>query len=310
MMMSRGKMSAMLCVFVLATLGLCLRPREQGAGSENFVPYRYKYSPDELKEKFSADMMKRAAAACEQINAVNARGEWKPTWESIDRHEAPEWFRDAKLGIMINWGLYSVPAWDMKRPKAMYPDGYGSWMYDQQSHREYHARVWGRDFQYDDFFPLFTAENYDPEGMAALLQEVGARYIVPFSKHHDGVAWWDSAWTKRNFVQMGPKRDLLTPLVEAARRRDLKVGLYFTYEEYANVVLGQDEKVYARLWPLGDKHPGLDPLSDASRGRVDGNIPVHNYYDQYMVPLVKEMIDRFDPDGLWMDGEWVTPTET
>ena len=308
--MSRGKMQAMLCVLAFAIPGLCLQAQEKGGRPESFVPYRYKYSTEELEAQFSADMMKRAAAAWEEINVVNAQGPWKPTWESIDKHEAPEWFRDAKLGIMINWGLYSVPSWDLKRPKAMYPDGYGSWMYDQESHREYHARVWGSDFQYDDFFPLFTAENYDPEELARMLQESGARYIVPFSKHHDGVAWWDSAWTKRNFVQMGPQRDLLTPLVEAARRHEMKVGLYFTYEEYANVVVGDDGKIYARLWPLGSNPPALYPWSEASRRRVSGNIPVRNYYDQYMAPLVKEMIDRFDPDALWMDGEWCTSTET
>ena len=91
-------------------------PERNGPRSENFVPYRYKYSTEEFKEKFSEDMMKRAADACQEINAVNAKGPWKPTWESIDRHEAPEWFRDAKLGIMINWGLYSVPSWDQRRP--------------------------------------------------------------------------------------------------------------------------------------------------------------------------------------------------
>jgi alpha-L-fucosidase len=89
----------------------------------------------------------------------------------------------------------------------------------------------------------------------------------------------------------------------------MKVCLYFCYEEYANVVLSQDNEIYARLWHLRDS-PELQPLSDVNRRRVAGNIPVRNYYDQYMLPLVKEMIDRFDPDGLWMDGEWCTPTET
>ena len=307
--MSGGAVYALSVMCVLATLGWCTRAEEKNETSKTFVPYRYTCTTEELKEKFSADMMKRAEAAAAEINAVNTRGPWKPTWESIDQHRAPEWFEDAKLGIMINWGLYSVPSWDQKKPKAMYPDAYGCWMYDQKSHLDYHARAWGPDFQYDDFFPLFTAENYDPQAIVALLHDVGARYIVPFCKHHDGVAWWDSAWTKRNFVQMGPRRDLLTPLIEAARKTNMKVCLYFCYEEYANVVLSQDNEIYARLWHLRDS-PELQPLSDVNRRRVAGNIPVRNYYDQYMLPLVKEMIDRFDPDGLWMDGEWCTPTET
>ncbi len=290
---------------------MCIQAQEQATRPGNFAPFRYKYSVEQLKEKFSDDMMKRAAAANQEIDAVNTRGPWKPTWESIDRHQAPEWYRDAKLGIIVNWSLAAVPSWDQKSPKAMYPDAYGSLMYDIESHINYHSRVWGKDFQYDDFFPLFTAANYNPEGLAALLQEAGARYIVPLCKHHDGVAWWDSAWTQRNFVQMGPHRDLLTPLMEAARRRGMKVGLYFCWEEYANVTLGEDGKIYARLWPVLDHKPAtLHPLTDANRRRVSGNIPVRDYYQEYVVPLVKEMIDRFDPDGLWMDGEWCTPAET
>ena len=61
---------------------------------------------------------------------------------------------------------------------------------------------WGPDFQFDDFFPLFTADRYDPEAMVQFLHDCGVRYIVPMCKHHDGVAWWDSAWTKRNFAQL------------------------------------------------------------------------------------------------------------
>ena len=122
--------------------------------------------------------MKRAAAELQEIDAVNANGRWKPTWNSIDRHQAPEWYRDAKLVVIVNWSLAAVPSWDLKSPKAMYPDAYGSLMYDVESHMNYHARTWGKDFQYDDFFPLFTAANYDPEGIAALLQEAGARYEI------------------------------------------------------------------------------------------------------------------------------------
>lgn len=309
--MDRAKVIALLGAFVFSIPRVGGRAQGQVARPKHSVPFRYKYTTEELKEKFSDDMMRRAAAALQEIDAVNSNGPWKPTWESIDRHQAPEWFRDAKLGIIVNWSLAAVPSWDQKNPKAMYPDAYGSLMYDLESTMAYHARVWGEDFRYDDFFPLFSAENYDPEGMADLLQEAGARYVVPLCKHHDGVAWWDSAWTKRNFVQMVPHRALLTPLMETIRRRGMKAGLYFTWEEYANVTLGDDGTIYARLWRVLDHKPAtLHPLTDANRGRVSGNIPVRNYFDQYMAPLVKEMIDRFDPDGLWMDGEWCDTPET
>jgi hypothetical protein len=85
--------------------------------------------------------------------------------------------------------------------------------------------------------------------------------------------------------------------------------MYFCYEEYATAMLGPDGKPCYRIWNLGS-YAGLHPLTAQSRRRVSGNVPVRDYYDQYMTPLVKEMVDRFDPDGLWMDGEWATPAET
>ena len=275
----------------------------------DFKPFQFEFSAEQLQDKFSGDQMKRAGAELKEIQAVNEKGPWKPTWESLDQHQAPEWFLDAKLGVMLNWGMHSVPAWDKERGGAMYPDAYGVAMYVDEGVRAHHVRHWGADVQWDDFLPLFKAESYDPDSLVNLFKEAGARYLITMSKHHDGVAWWDSQWTKRSFVQMGPKKDLFSPLMAAARKDNLKVVMYFCYEEWATAMLGADEKPCCRLWNWGT-YAGLHPLTPESRRRVSGNVPVKNYYDQYMTPLVKEMIDRFDPDGLWMDGEWATPTET
>ena len=253
--------------------------------------------------------MKQAVVELKEIQAVNERGPWKPTWESLDQHRAPDWFLDAKLGIMLNWGMHSVPAWDKKRGGAMYPDAYGCAMYVDEGVRAHHVQYWGADFQWDDFLPLFKAERYDPQALVKLFEQAGARYIITMSKHHDGVAWWDSQWTQRNFVRMGPKKDLFSPLMAAAKQRDLKVVMYFCYEEWATAMLGADDLPCHRVWNWG-AYAGMHSLTPESRRRVSGNIPVKNYYDQYMTPLVKEMIDRFDPDGLWQDGEWATPVET
>jgi alpha-L-fucosidase len=275
----------------------------------DYKPFQFHDSTEQLAERCSAKQMKRAEAALQEIQAVNDKGPWKPTWESLDRHQAPEWYRDAKLGVMLNWGMHSVPAWDKKRPGAMYPDAYGVAMYTDPEVQAHHAEFWGADFQWDDFLPLFKAEKYDPDGLVQLFQEAGARYLITMSKHHDGVAWWDSQWTQRNFVQMGPKKDLFSPLQAAAKKKGLKVMMYFCYEEWATAMLGDDGQPCYRIWNWG-KYDGTRPLTPESRRRVSGNIPVRNYYDHYMTPLVKEMIDRFDPDGLWMDGEWATPAET
>jgi alpha-L-fucosidase len=297
-----GIMAAALAVATAACGG------EAPTRPADLKPFAHALSTEQLAEGFSATQMKRAAVELRAIQTVNDRGPWKPTWESLDQHKAPEWFLDAKLGVMLNWGMHSVPAWDRKRGGAMYPDAYGVAMYTDDSVRAHHAQHWGADFQWDDFVPLFKAESYDPNALVQLFERAGARYVITMSKHHDGVAWWDSQWTKRNFVQMGPKKDLLTPLTAAARKRGLKVVLYFCYEEWATAMLGQDDKPCYRQWDWGT-YAGMHPLTPDSRRRVSGNIPVRNYYDQYMTPLVKEMIDRFDPDALWQDGEWATPTE-
>ncbi|MBN2581177.1 MAG: alpha-L-fucosidase, partial [Pirellulales bacterium] len=168
---------------------------------------------------------------------------------------------------------------------------------------------WGSDFQYDDFIPLFRPDEYDPDALTTLFKEMGARYLITMSKHHDGVAWWDSEWTKRNMVQMGPKRDLFSPMLAAAKKKGLKTIMYYCYEEYATALLDENDDPCYRTWHFKG-FLGTHPLTAESRRRVSGNVPVHNYYNQYLAPLVKEMIDRFDPDGLWMDGDWTTPPET
>jgi alpha-L-fucosidase len=273
----------------------------------DFSPYKYRFTTEEMRERFSKEQMKRAEAAVKEMTAVNDKGPWKPTWESLDKHQAPEWFSDAKLGVFINWGLHAVPAWALPSKKARYPDAYGAWMYMDDRVRAHHAQVWGADFHWDDFFPLFTADQYDPEAMAQFLHDCGVRYIVPMTKHHDGVAWWDSEWTKRNFVEMGPKRDLLTPLAAAARKRDIKVAVYLTWREYATAAIGPKGDLQVALFEF-DKTPTV-PFSEANRRRVQGQVPVRDIIGQYLLPLGKEMVDRFDPDYLWMDGEWLDPTE-
>jgi alpha-L-fucosidase len=273
---------------------------------DDFKPFVYKYSTEQLRDKFSARMMKRAEKEWREIEAVNAKGPYKPTYESLSSHPVPEWYMDAKFGIAINMGLHSVPAWDERRKRGMWPDAYGGWMYTHEEHLAHHAEAWGEDLHFDDFFSLYTAENYDPKEYAELIAEVGAKYILPMSKHHDGVAWWDTKWSQRSHVRMGPKRDLLTPLIRAVRRKGIKFFLYCPFEEYAYPLLADDGSLLFRQYDW--KKPTIEPFADRFRRRVSGYIPVKNYYDHYMTPIIKEMIDRFNPDGMWLDGEFI-PTD-
>jgi len=139
--------------------GLTAQPNLPPGRLADFRPFHYECSTEQLAEELSAAQMKRAEAELKAIEQVNDHGPWKPTWESLDRHQAPEWFLDAKLGVMLNWGMHSVPAWDKPRSGAMYPDAYGCAMYVDADVRAHHSQHWGADFQWDDFLPLFNGSS-------------------------------------------------------------------------------------------------------------------------------------------------------
>jgi alpha-L-fucosidase len=236
---------------------------------------------------------------------------YEPALRSLGRHATPEWFDDIKFGMFIDYGLYSVAGYaPRKESGAMYPDWYLYRMYDSPEVAAYHQATWGKGFQRDDFIPLFTAENFDPEHIAEVAEEAGMRYVVPFCKHHDGFCLWPSSLTRRNAMEMGPKRDLIGPLSDACKRRGLKFGFYFSLEEWEYPVIQGSKKVL-RTWTKVDGQPDLIvPLDEAAMaGKITGKIPVHDFVKDYTIPQANEFIDRYDPDILWLDGDWTAYAE-
>ena len=278
-----------------------LAPKENRR-PENFQPTNYKYSLQELKNNFSEKMMKLAASQYEKVTEVNAKGKWKPTPESIDTHKAPEWFKDAKFGMFIDWGLWSVAGWAPKKEEgAMYPDWYELRLDTDSAFMKYHEMNWGKDFKRDDFIPLFTAREYNPEKLAKIAVDAGMKYVVPFSKHHGGFCLWPSFYTLRDAGDMGPKRDLIKPMVESCKKQGLKFGFYFSIEEWEYPMLDAQGNIKQRLWET-KKMPSLEELEK----RAGGKIPVRDFSKDYIVPQAVEFIDRYDPDLIWYDGEWTT----
>lgn len=208
---------------------------------------------------------------------------YKPSWESLDRRPMPEWFLDAKFGVFIHWGVYSVPAWGVK---GEYAEWY--WQRIRSSDpkhaewREFHARNYGADFDYMDFAPRFTAELFDAAQWADVFARAGVRYVVPTSKHHDGFALWPSAEASRtwgrpwNAVEIGPKRDLMGELAAATRAKGMKFGFYYSLYEWFNP-----------LW-----------LADRAR-----------YVDEHMIPQFKDVVTRYEPAIVFSDGEWDMPSK-
>ncbi|HHT72428.1 MAG TPA: alpha-L-fucosidase [Firmicutes bacterium] len=157
--------------------------------------------------------------ALEKIEEVIKRGPFSDDWDSLGNYQVPEWYRNAKFGIFIHWGVYSVPAFGNEwYPRQMYIQGSPEY--------EHHIKTYGnhKDFGYKDFIPMFTAPKFDPQEWARLFKEAGARYIVPVAEHHDGFQMYRSDLSKYNALNMGPKRDVLGELFEAFREEGLVGG--------------------------------------------------------------------------------------
>ena len=145
-------------------------------------------------------------------------GPFRPDWNSLSQYKVPDWYRDAKFGIFIHWGVYSVPAFGSEwYPREMYLQG--------SEVNQHHVSTYGplTKFGYKDFIPMFKAQKYDPQAWANLFKESGARYVVPVFEHHDGFQMYDSNLSDWTAVRMGPHRDLVGDLEKAVRAQ----GLYF-----------------------------------------------------------------------------------
>ncbi|MEZ4725870.1 MAG: alpha-L-fucosidase [Caldilineaceae bacterium] len=130
---------------------------------------------------------------------------FQPTFQSVSQHQVPDWFHNAKLGIFIHWGLYSVPAfapnagelseilasgdWGKWFANNPYAEWYmNSYRIDGSPTQQYHRATYGPKFNYAEFGPLFNqaVEQWDPDAWAQLFKQVNARYVVLTTKHHDG----------------------------------------------------------------------------------------------------------------------------
>jgi alpha-L-fucosidase len=212
-------------------------------------------------------------------SAAEGAARYDATWESLDTRPAPPWFREAKFGIFIHWGVYSVPAWGAK---GTYAEWYWNAMQDRKGPTwKFHERVYGKDFGYEQFAPMFRAELFDPRQWADVFARSGARYVVLTSKHHEGFCLWPSSEASRtwgrpwNSVEVGPKRDLLGDLTTAVRARGLKMGFYYSLYEWYNPVYRRDFK---------------------------------RFRDEHFFPQFKDVVTRYKPSIIFADGEWDHPS--
>ncbi|HVT95846.1 MAG TPA: alpha-L-fucosidase [Bryobacteraceae bacterium] len=221
---------------------------------------------------------------------------YEPDWDSIKKHTVPDWYQDAKLGIFIHWGLYSVPAWapttgelgkvDFK--KWFVENPYAEWYLNSlritgSPTYQHHRATYGKDFDYYRFAKTFDDETrrWQPEQWATLFRDAGARYAVLTTKHHDGFRLWPSEVDNphANGRQLSPHRDLVGDLTAAVRGAGLKMGLYYSG--------GLD-------WTFTS-----EPI--ASIPDLYARIPQTEEYARYADAHWRELIRRYQPAVLWND---------
>ena len=154
-----------------------------------------------------------------EIDRVIAKGPYKDTWESLGNFQVPEWYRNAKFGIFIHWGVYSVPSFGS--------EWYSRCMYIKEDHCfDHHVKTYGphNEFGYKDFIPMFKAEKFSADAWADLFQKAGAKYVVPVAEHHDGFQMYQSDISHWNAAEMGPCRNVLGELKEAVEARGMTLG--------------------------------------------------------------------------------------
>ncbi|KAG2198821.1 hypothetical protein INT47_000737 [Mucor saturninus] len=219
--------------------------------------------------------------------------DYAPTPESLGKHTVPAWFQSARFGIFIHWGVYSVPAW------APVGQDYAEWYWWNYNRRfsptyNYHRSVYGAEFEYDQFIEMWKPDHFDPHAWLDLIDASGAKYFVFTSKHHDGIALFDTKVNNRSSVQMNPHKDFVKELLDTAKSSfpHLKRGIYFSLPEWYHPSY-HDSSINWNGPPINPYNEKIAPYAGAPA--------VSDFVNQVQVPQIHEIIDNYDPDIMWCD---------
>ncbi|KAL6261568.1 hypothetical protein P5V15_006654 [Pogonomyrmex californicus] len=203
----------------------------------------------------------------------STKTKYVPTWSSLDSRPLPSWYDDAKFGIFIHWGVFSVPSFGSEW-------FWNHWKEETKTTKfhDFMKQRYPPNFTYQDFARDFTAEFFNASDWAELFNASGAKYIVLTSKHHEGYTMWPSTYSfSWNSMDVGPQKDLVGELAEAIRNKtDIRFGLYHSLFEW-----------YNRLY-IADKK---------------NNFTTDRYVINKVMPELHELIETYKPDIVWSDGD-------
>ena len=225
--------------------------------------------------------------------------QYQPTLESLNQHPLPQWYADAKLGIFVHWGLYSVPGWaplshpdhDFRNTDYIKNNPYAEWYLnvlriDGSPTQAYHKEHYGANYDYYNFAPVFDQESmkWKPEQWAGIFHDAGARYVVLTTKHHEGFTLWPSSTPNPTLPKdrQHATRDIVGELTAAVRAKGMRMGLYYSG--------GYDWTFVPGPIRVPADYQSVKPQSAA--------------YGKYADAQIRELIARYHPAVLWNDIDW------
>jgi alpha-L-fucosidase len=247
--------------------------------------------------KYDAERNRLLADAEKQAND----GPFRPDWATLNNYQQPQWYKDAKFGIFIHWGVYSVPAAENEwYPRNMYRPDEGAY----KNFREHFAN--GDEAKgYKDLIPLFRAEHFDATEWARVFKASGAQYVVPVAEHHDGFSMYDSGLSDWTVVKMGPKRDTLGELAKAIRAENLHFGLSshraehnFFYDGGRAIRSDVNDPKYASLY--GPAHQWFEAQGD-NHSLINDWTWVSEAWTRDWLARDTELVEKYKPEIVYFD---------
>ena len=237
-----------------------------------------------------------------QVKAVDAKGPFQPTWPSLTHYRIPDWYQNAKFGIFIHFGLYSVPAFGSEwYPRNMYIEGTPEYKHE--------IATYGPEtkFGYKNFIPMFHAQGFSAQAWADLFRDAGARYVIPVAEHHDGFPMYNSDLTDWSAYKMGPHRDFIGELHTAVLADKMHFGLsshraehYFFLDGGRTHPSDVQDPQYAAFY--GPAH-----LDGTPQKTQDGAHPFPAYLNDWLARSA-ELVQKYHPELVYFDW-WVEQPE-